>query len=186
MKKPFPGRPWRISIWSQHGTIDSVSSSEIPDEFIIYGKSWMNPTGNIYKSLKRLNSMASRFFHKVYRNTLFCLLNTTITIEYGTNELNWLNVVEYQYKLDGYDQDWVGPYKEVVRPMEHQGRNVHLLCKNGITRSWGWWCRFVDRSGLYSFTVLPPWYHNRLAYLVYVFLSYWGWQVHLWEKEPSG
>ncbi|TDQ16918.1 two component regulator with propeller domain [Algoriphagus boseongensis] len=94
-----------------------------------------------------------------------------INIDFGSSELAKPFLVEYQYFLEGYDQDW----SPVLRKTSATFGNIH----EGDYTFWvkarftgpsegdaGEWTEPIS----FSFTVLPPWYRTWWAYLVYTLL----------------
>ncbi|HPR02246.1 MAG TPA: ATP-binding protein, partial [Saprospiraceae bacterium] len=167
---------------------DSVSSSEIPDEFIIYGKSLdESDRQHLRQKFEAVKFNGIHPFFHVPEHLVLPFKYNRITIEYGTNELNRPQLVEYQYKLDGYDQDWspvltkssatYGNIREGTYTFQVKARYTGP----GVDDANSW-----TDPVMYSFTVLPPWYRSRLAYLVYVFFFLLGiWQVHLFQRKRT-
>ena len=167
---------------------DSVSSSGIPDEFIIYGKSLdESDRQHLRQKFEAVKFNGIHPFFHVPEHLVLPFKYNRITIEYGTNELNRPQLVEYQYKLEGYDQDWspvlkkssatYGNIREGTYTFQVKGRYTGP----GVDDANSW-----TDSVMYSFTVLPPWYRSRLAYLIYVVLFLLGiWQVHLYQRKRT-
>ena len=167
---------------------DSVSSSGIPDEFIIYGKSLdESDRQHLRQKFEAVKFNGIHPFFHVPEHLVLPFKYNRITIEYGTNELNRPQLVEYQYKLDGYDQDWSPVLTKSSATYGNIREGTYTFYVKARYTGPG-----VDDANswtdpvMYSFTVLPPWYRSRLAYLVYVFLFLLGiWQVHLYQRKRT-
>jgi signal transduction histidine kinase len=97
-----------------------------------------------------------------------------INIDFGTNELAKPNLVEYQYILEGYDEEWSPILKKTSATFGNiQEGEYAFKVKARFTGpsndSAGQWTEPIS----YSFTVLPPWYRTWWAYAIYAtgFLS---------------
>lgn len=97
-----------------------------------------------------------------------------LNIEYGTNELSRPFLIEYQYILEGYDEDWSPVLKRTsatfgnIQEGDYTFKVRARYSGPAIEEGADW-----TEATLYSFTVLPPWYRSWWAYLGYaaLFLS---------------
>ncbi|MGI9549677.1 MAG: hybrid sensor histidine kinase/response regulator transcription factor, partial [Aurantibacter sp.] len=130
-------------------------------------------------------------------SVIFAGLNSTLNQELSIQE-NALRLefaapffdsntkTQYQYQLEGFDPDWsswsqetkkdytnipAGEYKFKVR-----ARNMYKV---------------VSDQGIYSFSILPPWYATTYAYVLYAILTIfliWGiikWRIWQLQKEKE-
>jgi signal transduction histidine kinase/DNA-binding response OmpR family regulator len=92
---------------------------------------------------------------------------------------------EYQYFLEGADKDWSAWAKQKeanysgLGPGSYHFR-VRARSDDGRT----------SEEGVYSFTILPPWYRTTIAYVLYgllfVFLAFVAWQlIRRHEREKA-
>ncbi|MEZ4895980.1 MAG: two-component regulator propeller domain-containing protein [Saprospiraceae bacterium] len=167
---------------------DSISSSLISDEFITYGKSLdESDRENLRRKYGAVKFNGIQPFFHLPEHLVLPIKFNRITIDYGTNELNRPQLVEYQYKLDGYDQDWSPVLKKnsVTYGNIREGTYTFYVKARytgpGVDDANAW-----TDPVLYSFTVLPPWYRSWFAYLVYAVLLLAGiWQVHLYQRKRT-
>ena len=126
-------------------------------------------------------------FYPVPVNLVLPFKHNTITIHYAANELAKPNLVQYQYFLDGYNNEWspvlkntyatFGNIKEGVYTFKVRARYTSVA-ENGA----GNWSEIVS----YQFRVLPPWYRSWLAYLVYGILFLAAvWQINIFQKKRT-
>ena len=108
-----------------------------------------------------------------------------INIDFGTNELAKPNLVEYQYILEGYDEEWSPILKKTSATFGNiqEGEYVFKV-KARFTgpsnEEAGQWTEPIS----YSFIVLPPWYRTWWAYAIYAaaFLSL-IYPVHRYQRN---
>lgn len=95
-----------------------------------------------------------------------------LNIEYGSNEMAKPFLVEYQYMLEGYDQEWSPVLKRTSATFGNiQEGNYRFLVKSrfaGTSESnAGAWSEPIS----FEFSVLPPWYRSWWAYTIYGLLA---------------
>jgi ligand-binding sensor domain-containing protein/serine phosphatase RsbU (regulator of sigma subunit) len=95
--------------------------------------------------------------------------------------------VRYSYKIEGVDDDWSTSSSEAKADYRNlpYGTHTFKVCAIGEAQQWS------DPS-LYTFTVLPPWYHTwlaRIAYLISAVVLVFGFvrwrtaQLHERQKD---
>jgi signal transduction histidine kinase/ligand-binding sensor domain-containing protein len=158
------------------------------DEITTYGKSLNEAEReNLLQKFKGIKFSGIRKFYSIPEDLVLPYKHNRITIDFGTNELTRPQLVEYQYKLEGYDKDW-GP---VLKTTSASFGNI----KEGIY-TFKVKARFTGSSSngadnwtepiSYTFKVRPPWYRSWLAYILYSFLFLVSvWQVHLFQKART-
>jgi signal transduction histidine kinase/ligand-binding sensor domain-containing protein len=110
-----------------------------------------------------------------------------INIDFGSSELAKPFLMEYQYFLEGYDQDWSPILKKTSATFGNiQEGEYTFWVKARFTGpsegNSGEWTEPVS----YSFSVLPPWYRAWWAYLLYslLFLSL-IYPIHRYQKNQT-
>jgi hypothetical protein len=79
----------------------------IMDEMVTYGKSLSeSERQNLRQKFKGLKFDGIGKFYNTPENLVLPHKHNRITIDFGTNELTRPQLVEYQYKLEGYDKEW--------------------------------------------------------------------------------
>ncbi|SFG22778.1 Two component regulator propeller [Algoriphagus hitonicola] len=95
-----------------------------------------------------------------------------LNIEYGSNEMARPFLIEYQYILEGYDQEWSPVLQRTSATFGNiQEGDYTFLVKSryaGTSQSSaGEWTEPIS----FEFSVLPPWYRSWWAYLIYGLLA---------------
>ena len=110
-----------------------------------------------------------------------------ITIEFATDELARPNLIEYKYILEGYSKDWSPILKRNsatfgnIREGDYMFKVMARYTgpSEGASKDW-------SEAGIYSFTVLPPWYRTWWAYLIYTLILLVGIRrVHVIQKTKT-
>jgi signal transduction histidine kinase/ligand-binding sensor domain-containing protein len=158
----------------------------ISEEIHAFGRVLGDSARNAF--LKRYNGI--RFsgierFYPVPQNLKLAYKHNRIVIVYGADELARTQLMEYQYKLEGYDREWSPVIKTTSATFGNmkEGKYTFLVkarytgpSVNGADE----WTQPVS----YTFRVLPPWYRSWLAYLVYTALIVLiVWQIYRFQKE---
>ncbi|MFL0685180.1 MAG: two-component regulator propeller domain-containing protein [Algoriphagus aquaeductus] len=94
-----------------------------------------------------------------------------LNIDFGTNELAKPFLVEYQYFLEGYDEEWSPVLKKTSATFGNiQEGEYTFLVKARFTgpseAEAGEWTEPIA----FTFTVLPPWYRTWWAFVIYSLL----------------
>lgn len=148
-------------------------------------------------SAEELVSISERFkgvqfeettpFYPLPQELVLPYKNNHINIDFGSNELAKPYLVEYQYILEGYDEEW----SPVLKKTSATFGNIHEGDYTFLVRA-----RFTgsseDPAGewteplAYSFTVLPPLYRTWWAYVFYtlIFLSF-AYPIHRYQRNKA-
>jgi signal transduction histidine kinase/ligand-binding sensor domain-containing protein len=156
------------------------SSIIAQQESMVYGKilslelrdSLQRKFGNI-----RFDSITP--FFQVPLNLILPKKNNQVTIDFGSNEITRSSMVHYQYKLDGYDNEWSPVTDKTSASFGNisEGDYSFLL---KVRSPDGVWSDAIS----YDFKVLPPWWRTRLAYLSYFLLfSFLLYSVYRWRTR---
>lgn len=96
-------------------------------------------------------------------------VSNTLRFEYSIPSYDNYTANQYQYFLEGFDNDWSSWTKSAEKEYTNlpQGDyKFHVRGKNIYD--------FVSREAVYSFTVLPPWYLSWWAYTIYALVIILG------------
>lgn len=108
-----------------------------------------------------------------------------INVDFGTNELAKPNLIEYQYILEGYDEEWSPVLKKTSATFGNiqEGDYTFKVKARFIGPSSGEASQWTEPIS-YSFKVLPPWYRTWWAYAIYAvaFLSL-IYPVHKYQRN---
>jgi serine phosphatase RsbU (regulator of sigma subunit)/streptogramin lyase len=102
-------------------------------------------------------------FYPIPQNLILPYKHNNITIEYNCVEVSNHFMVNYQYMLEGYDNDW----SPVLKKQEAHYGNIDegtYTFKLKAQSPDGIWCEPLT----YKFTVLPPWYRTWWMYTFYI------------------
>jgi signal transduction histidine kinase len=142
---------------------------------------------NLQQKFNGIQFSGVRKFYSIPDELVIPYKHNRITIDFGTNELTRPQLVEYRYKLEGYDDEWSPVLKNTSASFGNikEGEYTFLVKArytgpgtNGANN----WTKPVS----YTFKVLPPWYRSWLAYIFYVMIFLFGvWQVHRFQKERT-
>ncbi len=131
--------------------------------------------GNVLDK-KEMNALRSKYagiefdsvtpFYPVPRHLILPYEHNQITIEFNGIEVSRHNMVNYQYKLEGYDKDWSPVLKKTEASFGNMSEGDYIFKLKAQSPD-GIWSEPI----LYSFTVLPPWYRTWWAYLLYIVCS---------------
>lgn len=110
-----------------------------------------------------------------------------VNIDFGTNEISKPFLVEYQYILEGYDEEWSPILKKTSATFGNilEGEYTFLVKARFSGPSEGEAGEWTEPIA-FSFTVLPPWYRTWWAYLFYslAFLSL-IYPVHRYQRNQT-
>jgi len=123
-----------------------------------------------------------------YTQSLNLLYNqSSFSIEYSALDLRDPNKIQYEYKLEGFDQDWL--------LANHQTKATYTNLKPGdytfkvkCTNHAGQW---FDTNRELSITILPPWWLSKFAFLAYMIMTIFVYyavrqvvlKIHKYRKE---
>ena len=126
-------------------------------------------------------------FFPIPQNLILPYKHNHINIDYGTNELAKPFLVEYQYKLEGYDEEWSPILKKTSATFGNiqEGEYTFWVKARFTGPSEGEASNWTEPIS-FSFTVLPPWYRTWWAFLIYtlLFLSL-IYPVHQYQKNQT-
>lgn len=88
-----------------------------------------------------------------------------LQFEFAANDYTNPESLRFMVKLDGFDNEWVEWQQLNTRQftnLQHGDYTLHVKAINLYDTE--------SREARLSFAILPPWYHSRYAYIVYVIL----------------
>ncbi|MBN4081669.1 SpoIIE family protein phosphatase [bacterium AH-315-C07] len=92
--------------------------------------------------------------------------NNSLTLDYSTPSFDNEKANQYQYYLEGYEENWSkwsnSTSKEYTNLYENE-YYFHVRSKNIYGE--------VSKEAIYKFTILPPWHRSIWAFIAYVVLS---------------
>ncbi|MDF2156737.1 two-component regulator propeller domain-containing protein [Algoriphagus sp. CAU 1675] len=111
-------------------------------------------------------------FFPIPQNLTLPYKHNHINIEFGSNELSRPFLVEYQYMLEGYDEDWSPILKKTSATFGNiQEGDYTFKVKARYTGPASVEAREWTEPISFTFTVLPPWYRSWWAYAIYTILG---------------
>ncbi|MDP2041894.1 MAG: two-component regulator propeller domain-containing protein [Algoriphagus sp.] len=126
-------------------------------------------------------------FYPIPQGLVLPYKHNHINIDFGSNELAKPFLVEYQYILEGYDEEWSPVLKKTSATFGniHEGEYTFLVrarftgSTEGTAGDW-------TEPLAYSFKVLPPVYRTWWAYLTYtlIFLSF-AYPIHRYQRNKA-
>ncbi len=161
----------------------------------VYVAEEVNTTGNVLTETER-DSMRRRFhdisldgvssYYPIPEHLTLPFKYNRVTIDFNAIEVSKPNTVNYQYMLEGYDNEWSPVMKQTSATFGNilEGSYTFKVKAQGPN---GIWCAPVS----FSFNVLPPWYRTWWAYGVYgmVFLLalriFSKWRVRTLRNEKE-
>lgn len=173
--------------WQSLQNAEKVSPELLATDQLITIKRRLNPSeeSNLSRRFKGVSFESVDGFFPIPQKLVLPYRHNQINIEYGTDELSKPDLIEYQYRLNGYESEW-GP---VLRRTSATFGNiqegsykfeVRARIKGPIEDQSGEWTEPIS----FSFTVLPPWYRSWWAYTIYtiLFLSL-IYPLHLYQRN---
>ncbi|SDA87530.1 Two component regulator propeller [Algoriphagus alkaliphilus] len=126
-------------------------------------------------------------FYSIPQELVLPYRHNHINIDFGSNELAKPFLVEYQYILEGYDEEWSPVLKKTSATFGniHEGDYTFLVrarFTGSVEGTAGDWTEPLA----YSFKVLPPVYRTWWAYLTYtlIFLSF-AYPIHRYQRNKA-
>ncbi len=162
-------------------TDSNVTPANITEEVTTIGKALTE---------RERDSMKSRFrsiefdgitrFYPIPEHLVLPYKFNRITIDFNAVETGKPNLVNYQYMLEGYDNDWSPVLKKTSAAFGniHEGSYTFKVKAQGPN---GVWCEPVT----YSFKVLPPWYRTWWAYGIYGILFLLALRIFIKWRERN-
>jgi ligand-binding sensor domain-containing protein/serine phosphatase RsbU (regulator of sigma subunit) len=86
-----------------------------------------------------------------------------ITIDFSAIETGRPELINYSYKLEGYDKDWSEVTKKTSVSFGNMSEGAYTFKIKAISPDGVW-----SQPLTYSFKVLPPWYRTWWMYLLYI------------------
>ena len=103
-------------------------------------------------------------FYPVPRNLVLPYSDKNLTFEFAAINPAKPKQVKYQYKLEGYDEDWSPPGNGTTAVFGNIREGSYTFILKALS-PYGVWS-----SMEYTFRVLPPWYRTWWAYMIYALL----------------
>jgi ligand-binding sensor domain-containing protein len=107
-----------------------------------------------------------------------------ITIDFAAIETGRPELINYSYKLEGYDKDWSEVTKKTSVSFGNMSEGSYTFKIKALSPDGIW-----SQPATYSFKVLPPWYRTWWMYLFYVvtivstIVLYIKWREKALKKE---
>ena len=126
------------------------------DSCIFYGNYFTEDNGKKYFSFNQNNSLK----YKIKFN------NNSIKFWYAAPEFSNESELYYQYKLEGFDDNWSDWTKATLKEYTNlwEGTYTFKVKASNIYD-------IKSNEASFRFTILPPWYRTIVAYIVYLILS---------------
>ncbi len=102
-------------------------------------------------------------FYPVPRNLVLPYSDKNLTFEFAAIDPAKPKQVKYQYKLDGYDEDWSPPGNGTTAVFGNIHEGSYTFSLKALS-PYGVWSSLE-----YKFRVLPPWYRTWWAYMILCF-----------------
>lgn len=142
------------------------SSTLLFQEFLAYGKI-LSPAQNdsILKRFGNIQFDGIAQFYPLPENLILPYEHNQISFEFAAIDTDRPSLVNYKYKLEGYDRDWspITSRNNASFGNINEGVYTFTLKAQGAN---GLWTAPVT----YTFQVLPPWYRTWWAYFIYALL----------------
>ncbi len=119
-------------------------------------------------------------FYPVPQNLKVPHSHNDITFEFAAIEPDKPSLVQYQYKLEGYDKNWSTPANITSATFGNIYEGTYELLIRAKSPS-GIWSNPVT----YTFTVLPPWWRTWWAYTMYALLFLFTLRVFVKWRERN-
>ena len=120
----------------------------------------------LYNKFKHIQFDSIQRWYPIPLQLILPYENNSISFDFNAIETGKNNLVQYQYFLEGYDNNWspVSSISSASFGNMYEGKyTFKLRAKNPD----GLWSQPLE----YSFTVLPPWWRSWWMYTIYLFLS---------------
>ncbi|WP_373493453.1 two-component regulator propeller domain-containing protein [Aquiflexum sp.] len=104
----------------------------------------------------------------------------SISFEFAAIDPHFSKNTRYQYRLEGFDDNWSPLEKNNIARFGNLWDGDYTLRIKALN-PYGLWSEME-----YSFSVLPPWWRTKFAYLIYLLLfGFLGWRIHLIQKART-
>ncbi|MBL4861702.1 MAG: SpoIIE family protein phosphatase [Crocinitomicaceae bacterium] len=155
---------WYSLLENQKSADDSVVLAQ--QEAMIYGKLLLQvERDNLKQQFAGITFDGISRFYSLPENLVLPYKYNHISFDFLAIETDRNFLVNYQYILEGQDQDWspITKKTDVTFNNLHEGDYTFLLKAQS---PWGIWGAPIE----YNFTVLPPWYRTWWSYTLYLTL----------------
>ena len=102
-------------------------------------------------------------FYALPQNLRLPYSNNNVTISFNCLAPLQHNLVNYRYKLQGYDTGWSPALKKQEATFGNINEGHYVFMVKGQSPDGAW-----SEPVTYAFTVLPPWYRTLWAYVLYI------------------
>ena len=147
-------------------TDSNVAPAYITEEVTTIGKALTeDERDNMKRRFSAIEFDGITRFYPIPEHLVLPYSYNRITVDFNAVETDKPKLVNYQYMLEGYENDWSPVLKKTSATFGniHEGTYTFKVKAQGPN---GIWCEPVT----YSFKVLPPWYRTWWAYLIYTLL----------------
>jgi ligand-binding sensor domain-containing protein/signal transduction histidine kinase len=169
---------WNDLLHSPEGS-DSIDSLTLLNEMVSsFGKVLSKETLlNMRKKYRQIQLDGIKPFYPVPVNLVLPYDDNSITIEFAAIEPALPKLIKYQYKLEGYNNDWSSPGNNSTAVFGNLKAGNYIFRLKALSSSGVW------SETKYTFQVLPPWWATWWAYALYIFLvgsiGYTLYQMHI-------
>lgn len=162
--------------------------SRISSEQSVFGQELTNSEReSIRERLKGVKFDETTPFYPIPQGLVLPYRHNHINIDFGSNELAKPFLVEYQYILEGYDEEWSPVLKKTSATFGniHEGEYTFLVRARFTGSAEGPAGEWTEPLA-YSFKVLPPLYRTWWAYVIYtlIFLSF-AYPIHRYQRNKA-
>jgi len=153
----------------------------VTEEVTTFGKTLSDAQREaMRKKYKGIEFDAVSRFYPVPQNLKLPHSHNEITVEFAAIEPDKPSLVQYQYKLEGYDKNWSTPANITSATFGNMYEGIYHFKLKARSPS-GIWSEPVT----YTFTVLPPWWRTWWSYTVYALLSAFALRVFVKWRERN-
>ena len=138
----------------------------VADEVTTFGRTLSDrERENLRKRYSSIRFDSISRFYAIPANLVLPYNKNHITIDFNAIETGKPSHVQYQYMLEGYDNDWSPVQRKTSATFGNisEGSYTFKVKAQGPNGVW-------SEPVLYSFRVLPPWYRTWWAYLIEILL----------------
>jgi signal transduction histidine kinase len=161
---------WSISRARMPDTLTEQKGNGTPpyimDELLTYNKKLTAGASNtLIEKYKDVSFDSISAFYAIPKNLELPFSKNSITFNFVGVETTRPTLVSYQYKLDGYENEWNPITKSSTATFGniHEGSYTFLVKARSPDGVW-------SEPLHYDFKILPPWYRSWYAYLIYLLL----------------
>ena len=153
----------------------------VTEEVTTFGKTLSDAQREeMRKKYKEIEFDAVSKFYRVPQNLKLPHRHNNITIEFAAIEPDKPSLVQYQYKLEGYDKNWSTPANITSATFGNMYEGTYHFKLKARSPS-GIWSEPVT----YTFTVLTPWWRTWWSYSLYALSFLFGLRVFVKWRERN-